>query len=110
MGIMLSSQQLHEVEKIADTVLFIKNGQCLYRTTGHEVLKKFVLEVETTESRERLLAVLGDEALQIQYNGGYYTIASTTLSVNEMVSRMVSSGLPLTYFRDITHSTKRFFN
>jgi ABC-2 type transport system ATP-binding protein len=110
MGIMLSSQQLHEVEKIADTVLFIKNGQCLYRTTGHEVLKKWVLEVETTESRERLLEVLGDVGLQIQYNGGYYTIASTTLSVNEMVSRMVSSGLPLTYFRDITHSTKRFFN
>jgi ABC-2 type transport system ATP-binding protein len=110
MGIMLSSQQLHEVEKIADTVLFIKNGQCLYRTTGHEVLKKFVLEVETTESRERLLDVLGNAGLQIQYNGGYYTIASTTLSVNEMVSRMVSSGVPLTYFRDITHSTKRFFN
>jgi ABC-2 type transport system ATP-binding protein len=110
MGIMLSSQQLHEVEKIADTVLFIKSGQCLYRTTEHEVLKKSVLEVETTEGRERLLEVLGDAGVQIQYNGGYYTIASATLSVNEMVSRMVSSGLPLTYFRDITHSTKRFFN
>jgi ABC-2 type transport system ATP-binding protein len=29
MGIVLSSQQLHEVEKVADTVIFIKDGNCL---------------------------------------------------------------------------------
>ncbi len=109
MGIMLSSQQLHEVEKIADTVLFIKSGKCLHRTGATETIKNAVLEVETTEGRERLLQVLGGDQVQVQFNGGYYTIASTTLSVPEMVARMVANGLPLTYFRDITHSTKRFF-
>jgi ABC-2 type transport system ATP-binding protein len=33
MGVILSSQQLHEVEKIADTVLFIKDGNCLSKQT-----------------------------------------------------------------------------
>jgi ABC-2 type transport system ATP-binding protein len=109
MGIMLSSQQLHEVEKIADTVLFIKKGACLHQARETDTVQNAVLEVETTEGRERLLEVLGVEQVQVQFNGGYYTIASANLSVNEMVYKMVSSGLPLTYFRDITHSTKRYF-
>ncbi|HYF29517.1 MAG TPA: ABC transporter ATP-binding protein [Chitinophagaceae bacterium] len=109
MGIMLSSQQLHEVEKIADTVLFIRSGKCLYRTGETEAVQRAVLEVETAEGRERLLEILGPETVHVHFNGGYYTITSTNLSVNEMVYKMVSGGVQLTYFRDITHSTKRFF-
>jgi ABC-2 type transport system ATP-binding protein len=108
MGVMLSSQQLHEVEKIADTVLFIRSGKCLYRTGENEAAQSAVLEVETAAARERLLEVLGNE-VQVHFNGGYYTIASATLAVSEMISKMVSGGIPLTYFRDITNSTKRFF-
>ena len=109
MGIMLSSQQLHEVEKIADTVLFIRSGKCLYRTGETEAVQNAVLEVETTAGRERLMEVLGPEHVQVHFNGGYYTIASADLAVSEMIEKMVTNGIPLTYFRDITHSTKRFF-
>lgn len=109
MGILLSSQQLHEVEKIADSVLFIKKGKCLHQSRELKTVQNAVLEVETTEGRERLIEVLGDSHVQVHYNGGYYTIASPSLSVQEMVLKMVSSGLPLAYFRDITHSTKRYF-
>lgn len=108
MGIMLSSQQLHEVEKIADTVLFIRAGKCLYRTGETEAVQTAVLEVETTAERERLLEVLGEQ-VQVHFNGGYYTISSGSVAVSDMITKMVSSGIPLTYFRDITNSTKRFF-
>lgn len=110
MGVILSSQQLHEVEKIADTVLFIKDGNCLFKTnstTGKAV--SYVLEVESTASREQLLQVLNSEQVQIQYNGGFYTITSTTLPPGEIISKLVNNQVSMTYFRDITYSTKRFF-
>ncbi len=36
MGIILSSQQLHEVEKVADSVIFIKQGNCIYKSSDAE--------------------------------------------------------------------------
>jgi ABC-2 type transport system ATP-binding protein len=108
MGILLSSQQLHEVEKIADTVLLIKNGSCLFRTGEQEkTATSFVIELETTASRETLLQVLLGNG-ELQFNGGFYTITSKELPAQELLSKLVAGNISITYFRDITHSTKRF--
>jgi ABC-2 type transport system ATP-binding protein len=108
MGILLSSQQLHEVEKIADTVLLIKKGSCLFRTGEQEkTATAFVIELETTINRQQLLSVLAEEG-EVQFNGGFYTITSATIPAQEILSKLVSAGIPISYFRDITHSTKRF--
>lgn len=108
MGILLSSQQLHEVEKIADTVLLIKNGTCLFRTGDQEkTATAFVVELETTVSREALVSLLNNQG-ELQYNGGFYTITSAALPAQEILSKLVSANIPVSYFRDITHSTKRF--
>jgi ABC-2 type transport system ATP-binding protein len=108
MGVILSSQQLHEVEKIADTVLFIKQGVCLFRT-GDTATPGYVLELETTAARDELLQVLGDEQVSIQFNGGFYTITSLALDTHEIMRRLVHGGIRISYFRDITLSTKRYF-
>lgn len=108
MGILLSSQQLHEVEKIADTVLLIKNGTCLFRTGEQEkTAASFVVELETTASRETLLQALNGNS-DLQFNGGFYTITSTELPAQALLSKLVAGNIAITYFRDITHSTKRF--
>jgi ABC-2 type transport system ATP-binding protein len=108
MGILLSSQQLHEVEKIADTVLLIKNGSCLFRTGDREkTATAFVVELETTANRETLQQVLDGHG-ELQYNGGFYTITSSALQAQDLLSTLVTGNIPITYFRDITHSTKRF--
>jgi ABC-2 type transport system ATP-binding protein len=108
MGIVLSSQQLHEVEKIADTVLFIKNGSCLYRTDVPAAVESSAIEVETIADRESLSEILGDE-VQVQFNGGYYTLTSGQLNGGQMLGMLINAGIAITYFRDITHSTKRYF-
>ena len=110
MGVVLSSQQLHEVEKIADNVLFIKRGSCLFQTKENTAnVNSYVLELETGSERNDLLRILG-ENVNIQFNGGFYTITSTAYSAQEMLNKLVSSQVSITYFRDITYSTKRFFN
>jgi ABC-2 type transport system ATP-binding protein len=110
MGIILSSQQLHEVEKVADSVMLIKKGHCLFTTTdAKEDSQAYVMELETGTDRDTLIAVLNDENIQVQFNGGFYTITSSSKTINQVISNLVSSNISITYFRDITHSTKRFF-
>ena len=109
MGVLLSSQQLHEVEKIADSVLLIKNGHCIYQVKkGSSEKQSFALEIETTSSRESLQQILGTH-VNIQFNGGFYTITSDTQAVQEIIGLLVNRQIPITYFRDITYSTKRYF-
>ena len=111
MGVVLSSQQLHEVEKIADNVLFIKRGSCMFQAKEkNEAAKSFVLELETVAGRDDLVRILGDNDVSIQFNGGFFTITSASYSAQEMLNKLVSSQISITYFRDITYSTKRFFN
>ena len=110
MGILLSSQQLHEVEKIADTVLLIKQGQCLVRTgKDEEIARGFVLELETPVSREEILQALNEYPVQVHFNGGFYTLMSENVPVEDLLKALLAANIQLSYFRDITHSTKRYF-
>ena len=110
MGILLSSQQLHEVEKIADIVYFIKEGNCMFNTADATNMQdSSVVEIETTAAREALLKAFGGQEIQVHYNGSYYTLSSASLLPAAMVTALLKHDIPITYFRDITHSTKRFF-
>lgn len=111
MGVILSSQQLHEVEKVADKVMFIRQGKCIIQSKVQDsTLPGFVIEIETTASRDKIAELVGEDGISLQYNGGFYTISSAGSSVQEILDKLVSGRLPITYFRDITYSTKRYFN
>ncbi|MES2430681.1 MAG: ABC transporter ATP-binding protein [Bacteroidota bacterium] len=110
MGIILSSQQLHEVEKVADTVIFIKQGNCLYSSNDKATaITTNAVEFETVASRESIIDLFGETGIELQFNGGSYTIITANLTAQEIVEKMIAAKIPLTYFRDITYSTKRFF-
>lgn len=115
LGIVLSSQQLYEVEKASDRVIFLKNGtpQNLDQDTDitYAETPKLIIEFESDWKQERLYAAfsaIGIERLQI--NGGTY-VASFPASVtqNEFLRLILEQQLPLTYFRNISNSTRRFF-
>jgi ABC-2 type transport system ATP-binding protein len=116
MGVVITSQQLYEIEKISDRVLFIKNGQGKYNdapvapisTEGSEEKAAFVIELECHETRDELMKALGDTHADIRFNGGVYQITSTT-PPNELLKHIVNAGISPVYYRDISLSTKRFF-
>jgi ABC-2 type transport system ATP-binding protein len=110
MGIILSSQQLHEVEKVADSVIFIKQGNCIYKSNDTEgQITSNAVEFETKAERESIISLFGEGNVELQFNGGFYTIVSSTLSSQEIIGKMIDAKIAITYFRDITYSTKRFF-
>lgn len=110
MGVILTSQQLHEVEKIADNVLLIRQGQCVYRT-GDQIQQSlgFAFEIEISNDRDSLINALSGFQYQLNFDGGNYTITSQQHQVHEMFSAIVNKGIHIRYYRDITTSTKRLF-
>ncbi len=107
-GVVLSSQQLHEVEKVADTMFFIKNGKCIHQSDSSTNSVDAVLEIESKVSREALEQALQGNAT-IQFNGGIFTLTSSMLSTKEMLMILMENNIEINYSRDITHSTKRYF-
>jgi ABC-2 type transport system ATP-binding protein len=111
MGIILSSQQLHEVEKVADQVMFLSKGKYIYNEANTTVAenKVQIVEIESSASRQQISDAIGQN-IAIQFNGGFYTISSKTQSVKEILQAILNNDIPIVYFRDITNSTKKYFN
>ncbi len=108
LGIILSSQQLHEVEKVADNIIYIKAGQCTLNPVKQSTVTGFVIEIESSASRNDIAQALPSDS-NIHFNGGLYIIHSEKLSAKELLQSLVNQQISVTYFRDITHSSKRLF-
>lgn len=109
----LSSQQLYEVEKISDKVIFLKNGQ--YRTPTNEQQKEegsqLIVEIDCKASREELMYIFNTIALQkLIFNGGvYFAYFNITTSFATVLKQLGENAVEVTYVRDISDSTRRFF-
>jgi ABC-2 type transport system ATP-binding protein len=112
-GIVLSSQQLYEVEKISDKVLFLKQGKPTHLQDANEsqVIKTTVLEIDTPSSREQLESALaGLNIVDIQFNGGVYVLEiQEENEMNQVLQAFIQANITLRYVRDISHSTRRLF-
>ncbi len=115
-GIVLSSQQLYEVEKISDLVVFLRQGVAQYQgkvnnDNSESAASQLIFEIETDTDRDTLFNVFNGIGLEsIQYNGGVYVLhfKSDTQS-NQIYSTIGANNLPIRYIRNITHSSRRFF-
>jgi ABC-2 type transport system ATP-binding protein len=116
LGIILSSQQLYEVEKVSEQVIFLKQGKPKYQQTQfkpeEQVTIPLVIELETTASRETLQNLFKDQALEnISFNGGVYILYfRDTAQISDIMRLIGDARLPVKYFRDISSSSRRFFD
>lgn len=116
LGIVLSSQQLYEVEKTSDRVIFLKKGQPQSTDLKEGVaefkeIAKFIVEFESDWEQEELRAVFTDLSLEtLQIKGGtYIAIFPGNISQERFLQIIVDNRIPLNYFRNISNSTRRFF-
>lgn len=114
LAIVLSSQQLYEVEKISDEVIFLKDGvpkSFNESKAAGAVADEIVFELEAEVDREAILNALSSFNVEsIEYNGGTYLISLSGTAGAALLSALAMHKIPVKYFRDITHSTRRFFN
>jgi ABC-2 type transport system ATP-binding protein len=116
-GIVLSSQQLYEVEKTSDQVIFLKQGK---QKNLHEkivsdgeplVANNLVIEFESEWSQSQLGEVFSKlQMISLQFNGGTYIINfPEEVTVYDFMKLVMEQKIPLQYFRNISKSTRRFF-
>ncbi|NRB59322.1 MAG: ABC transporter ATP-binding protein [Winogradskyella sp.] len=111
-ALILSSQQLYEVEKISDKVIYLKNGQ--YKDNKEEQVEdenQLIVEIDCNADREKLLSIF--EGLQLNkliFNGGIYVgYFDETTAFHEVLQVLGHHEIDVTYTRNITKSTRRFF-
>ena len=114
LGIILSSQQLYEVEKTSDQVIFLKNGiqKNLYDTAPDaEHQKQLVIEFESEWTQSALNDVFKDlNLISLQFNGGTYIATfNAAVTATDFLKLVINRQIPLAYFRNISNSTRRFF-
>lgn len=116
-GIVLSSQQLYEVEKTSDQVIFLKQGKQknLHEKTNSEektdVVQNLVIEFESSFNQKQLGDIFEKfEMITLQFNGGTYIVTfPETVTVYQFMEIIIQNNIPLSYFRNISNSTRRFF-
>lgn len=116
-GIVLSSQQLYEVEKTSDQVIFLKQGKQknLHETQTNEnervPLNNLVIEFESSFTQNQLGELFNQlEMISLQFNGGTYIVTfPEQFSVYDFMQLTIENKIPMPYFRNISNSTRRFF-
>jgi len=111
-AMVFSSQQLYEVEKISDHVIYLRNGKL---SNNNKVEKnkenQLVVELDSANSRDEIEQALTNENLvKIEYNGGVYILYfKENITFNDLLSLISTHNLKVQYIRDISNSTRRFF-
>lgn len=119
-GIVLSSQQLYEVEKTSDQVIFLKQG---VQKNLHEPLSQkddsidikpenpLVIEFESSLTQSELGHLFQQlDMVSLQFNGGTFIVTfPEKVGIYDFMQLVIDKRIPLLYFRNISNSTRRFF-
>lgn len=111
-AMVFSSQQLYEVEKISDHVIYLRNGKLSNNSSLEENTENhLVVELDSGNSREEIEQALTNKNLvKIEYNGGVYILYfKENITFNDLLSLISKHNLKVQYIRDISNSTRRFF-
>ncbi len=112
-ALILSSQQLYEVEKVSDKVIYLKDGK--YTDNNGTVSKnerpQLIVEIDANCERQELLDVFNATSLEkLIYNGGIFVAYfSDDTSFSSILEALGKNNMDVTYIRDISRSTRRFF-
>lgn len=114
-AVLISSQHLHEIEAVADNILFLKRGDVVYCGPASAIGKdrdSNTFELGVSCDIERLRGVLqGPSYRKIEDNGVSYVVrTSLEVTAERLLRTLLEAGLSVEYFRDISRSTKSLFD
>lgn len=113
-SILISSQHLHEIESVADKLLYLKEGAQVYYGNMADFGKERTentFELESTLTPQDFQALLaGLEHNRVEYNGLVFIIHTPLhITEKELLSYLLTKDLKINYFRNISQSIKKYF-
>ena len=110
-AIVLSSQQLYEVEKTSNQVVFLKRGSQKNLNAENDMAKNCIIEFESSLNLSDLKqAFTSLEVISLEQNGGTFIVTfPEKIEMNDFLKVVINQSIPMTYMRNISNSTRRFF-
>ncbi|NHN27828.1 ABC transporter ATP-binding protein [Flavobacterium jejuense] len=110
-AIVLSSQQLYEVEKTSNQVVFLKQGDQKNLNTENETTKNCIIEFESSQSISELKTVFSSiSIISLEQNGGTYIATFPEhITITDFMKTVVYQSVSISYMRNISNSSRRFF-
>lgn len=113
-GIILTSQHLHEIEQVADNLIFLRKGKAIYsgkRNTFSEERKENIFEVSGEFTVTELTEKLTDTVVRdIQDKGTcIHIVTDVSISVKDVLILLIEKDITISYFRNISNSTRKLF-
>ena len=110
-AIVLSSQQLYEVEKTSNQVVFLKRGSQKNLNAENDMAKNCIIEFESSLNLSDLKQAFTTlEVISLEQNGGTFIVTfPEKIEMNDFLKVVINQSIPMTYMRNISNSTRRFF-
>ena len=110
-AIVLSSQQLYEVEKTSNQVVFLKKGAQKNLHAENEITKPCIIEFESSQSLSDLKTSFSSiNIITLEQNGGTYIATFPEhITIIDFMKTVVNESISISYMRNISNSTRRFF-
>lgn len=111
MSVIISSQQIHEIETVADRILFMREGttESIDHKGGTGINRSCnTFELECPLSYQALTEVLSDFPVHKTWYNGISFFITTDLSINgfQLLQHLESKRVNIQYYRDISQSIK----
>ena len=108
----MSSQQLHEIENVADSVIFLKAGKLIYsgevsRIGEERTENEFELQGDFDEAF--LNSVFADIQIKTMAKTFHVKVPLET-GADKFLQKLLEQKKAISYFRDISSSTRKLFN
>jgi ABC-2 type transport system ATP-binding protein len=113
MAVLISSQHLHEIEAVADDILFLRNGAVVFNGPIDqlgEARERNTFELGTPMDEGELRARLEPVTARMSHTGVSWLI-NTPLDITgaDLLKALLREGVQVDYFRDISRSIKQLF-
>lgn len=115
-SILLSSQNLYEIENISDNIIYLTDGTAKYNGPVSAINKtiqanNYLLrtEISITELKQAL-SEFTSEIIAIKLDRGEIIISTTlAIAANKILNSLIKANIEVSYFRNISNSTRVFF-
>ena len=117
MSVIVSSQHLHEIENIADRIVFLREGKAVYSGLRSEYgaqRAENVFECACNAPRDKLSAVLAEHVVGLHrvdaVGDNVIVHVPISTSASDFLLMLLGANIRIDYFRDISKSTRKLFD
>lgn len=112
-SVILSSQQLHEIENVSDSIVFLKKGKMIYSGEVGKIGESRTFnefEIQTDLDISILKELIAEGGALNEVGKTVHVKVPLDLSAEAFLEFILKKGGKVLYFRNISSSTRRLFN